>query len=462
MAQLITIDPTTRISGFLEINAEVEQNTITDVKTQGLLFRGFELMLRGRPPMDAIFFTERICGICSAAHAYASALAAEDALHIKAPANDSYIREIIHGFEFVQNHLRHFYLMIFPSFVNITALPVVGIQQYTDFRIPPEINRRLEEHYIEGIEYSRLSHEGQAVFGGKAPHNHGIFVGGTMTDLTAYKLTKIKATIEKLLSFVSTKMKEDADTIAYYYPDYFQLGMSYSNFMSYGVFDHEDEDISYVKPGVLVEGTMYPLQPENITQHLEYTWLNKTDTSYEVDMKKKDAYSFIKAPRYNGLPMEVGPLARMLISGEYTGGHSCMDRIYARMLETEKILNIMNNMTDRIELIPNAQKAYTVPDSSQGIGMVDTTRGALGHWVGIKDKLIERYDIITPSNWNISPRDAQGNPGTIEKALIGTVLQDVQNPVEIGRIIRSFDPCVSCATHLLGKNGRLAEVELPV
>jgi hydrogenase large subunit len=462
MAQIITIDPVSRISGFLEINAEVEQNTVTDARTKGMLYRGFEVMLRGRPPLDAVFFTERICGICSAAHAYASTLALEDALHINTPLNDTYIREIIHGFEFIQNHLRHFYLMMLPGFADIATLSVAKIQQYTDFRIPADISRRLEEHYIEGIECGRLSHEGQAVFGGKAPHNHGIFVGGTVTDITAYKLAKVKAVIGRLLSFVSEKMKEDADTIAYYYPDYYQLGISYPNFLSYGVFDHEEEEISFVKPGVLVDKIRYPLQPENITEHLEYTWLNRSNCAYETDLAKKEAYSFIKAPRYRGLPMEVGPLARMLISGSYTGGHSCMDRIYARVLETEKILNIMKNLADRIEPVPNGQRVFEVPDTSRGAGLLDTTRGALGHWITIKDKLLEHYEIITPSNWNISPKDIQGNFGTIEKALVGTVLKEVRNPVELGRIIRSFDPCVSCATHLIGKNGRLAKIELPV
>lgn len=459
MSQIITIDPITRISGFLEINAEIDENTVTNAWTDGLLFRGFEKMLRGRAPLDAIFFTERICGICSAAHAYASTLAAEDALNIYLPVNDRYLRDLIHGFEYVQNHLRHFYLMIFPSFVKISDPPIASVSGYTDYRLPEEWNQKLSEHYRQAIRLSMLAHEGQSVLGGKAPHHHGIFAGGVTTEITAFKIVKTRSYIQQLLDFVSTVMREDADVLAYYYPDYYEMGISYPNFLSYGAFDYDDPEISYVSPGVMMDGDLQPFEPNKITQQINYSWFTMTD---EVDPTKKDAYSFVKAPRYDNKPMEVGPLARMLISGNYSGGHSCMDRIYARMLETEKILNIMNNLINLVELLPNGQRAYTYPEVSQGVGLVDTTRGALGHWVSIRNQAIEHYTIITPSNWNLSPRDAQGTLGTVEKALMGTVIMDIQNPVEIGRIARSFDPCVSCATHLISKDGSRITIELPV
>lgn len=462
MSQIITIDPVTRISGFLEINAEVDNNTVISARAQGLLFRGFETMLKGRQPLDAIFFTERICGICSAAHAYASTLALDNALRVQVAKNDRYLREIIHGFEYIQNHLRHFYLMMVPSFVHISSPSVANVTQYTDFRIPDEWTQRIEEHYKEGVQYSMLAHEGQSVLGGKAPHHHGIFAGGVTTDITAYKIEKTKSIINQLHSFVSTAMKEDIDIIANYYPDYYEMGISYPNFMSYGAFDNGEESISYVNPGVMMNGVRSPFKSDNITKDVTYSWYHNSNGDDVVDTTKKEAYSFIKAPRYSDQPMEVGPLARMLISGNYTGGHSCMDRIYARVLETEKILTIMNNMIDRIELLPNSQREFPMPDVSQGVGLIDTTRGSLGHWITIKNKVIEHYNILTPSNWNLSPMDTKGMPGVIERALIGTVMKDIQNPVEIGRIARSFDPCVSCATHLIGRNGQRITVEMPV
>lgn len=462
MAQNIIIDPLTRISGFLEIEAEVEQNKIINAKSDGLLYRGFETMLVRRPPLDAIYFTERICGICSAAHSVASALALEDALQISVTQNDEYVREIIHGLEYIQNHLRHFYLMMVPSFVRITSLPIADDQQYTDFRIPEALSSLIDKHYQEGIEYSRLSHEAQSVLGGKAPHNHGVFVGGVNTALSAYNIEKVRNSITRLLTFVTTSMREDTDIIAEYYPDYYTMGMSYPNFMSYGVFDHEAPDISYVQPQVMIEGVRSSLEPDKITEQVTNSWYASDTNPDKVDLSKASAYSFIKTPRYQGLPMEVGPLARMLISGNYTGGHSCMDRIVARTLETEKILGIINQMINLVELAPNNQQIYIMPDSAWGSGLIDTTRGSLGHWISIKNQVIEHYNIITPSGWNLSPRDEKGEPGVIEKALIGTMLADVDNPVEIGRIVRSYDPCVSCATHVFRKGGGSMSIRLSI
>lgn len=463
MSEIITIDPVTRISGFLEIRVQVEQNTIINAEAQGLLYRGFENMLKGRQPFDAIFFTERICGICSAAHAMASTLALEDALKINITSNDKYIRDIIHGFEYVQNHLRQFYLFTFPSYVKITGIPVVNEQQYQDFRLPEELNKSLEEHYAEGIRYSRMAHEGQAVLGGKAPHNHGIFVGGATVIIDSYKLEKVKSIIREILSFVSSVMKEDAGILAQYYPDYFEKGISYPNFMSYGVFNNEEAAISYLGPEIMVEGFHYPFQAEQITEQINYAWYkNNQSLEEEVDLSKPDAYSFIKAPRYNGLPMEVGPLARLLISGEYTGGHSCMDRNIARMMETEKVLNIIYNLADRVEVLPNGQRPYEMPKIARGMGLVDTTRGSLGHWINIENNVIQNYDIITPSVWNLSPRDEGGTPGVVERSLIGSTINNISEPVEIGRIVRSFDPCVSCATHLIKNNGDKIVIEVPV
>lgn len=461
MSEIIRIDPVTRISGFLEIGVEVEDNIIINAEAQGLLYRGFETMLVGRAPLDAIYFTERICGICSAAHSIASALALEDALKIEVSNNDIYLREIIHGFEYIQNHLRHFYLLMMPNYAKITSLPVVNDQPYTDFRLPPEVNAVVEEHYVASIEYSRLAHEAQAVLGGKAPHNHGNFIGGVTVSINAYQLEKIKSILRPILTFVSSSMREDADILAFYYPDYFEKGISYPNFMSYGVFDHQEPEISYVNPGILVDGARYPLQMERFTEQVQYAWFKSTQGAVDVvDLKKADAYTFIKAPRYEGLPMEVGPLARMLISGNYTGGHSCMDRNIARMLETEKILHILSNLVDKIELFPNNQGVYDMPASAQGVGLVDTTRGALGHWISIKEGVIEHYNIITPSAWNLSPKDSSGVPGVVERALIGTAINDIKNPVEIGRIVRSYDPCVSCATHMIDNKG--SHIVLPL
>jgi hydrogenase large subunit len=459
MGDIIIVDPITRISGFLEIKAEVQDKVIIKANASGLLFRGFEKMLEGRMPPDAIYLTERICGICSIAHATSSSLALEDALKVQVNLNDRYIRDLIHGFEFLQNHLRHFYLLTLPSYVKISSIGSIGQEQYKDYRLPEEINKEIEGHYVQSIELSRLAHEGSATLGGKAPHSHGIFIGGVTANINAYNLEKVKNIIRTIKSFVISSMKNDIAIISKYYSDYFKKGKSYPYFMSYGVFNsYDDPEITYVKAGIMKDGVKQPLEVDKITEQIQYSWYKKEQFPEDIDLKNTEAYSFIKAPRYLGAPMEVGPLARMIISGEYTNGNSCMDRIIARVLETEKILNIMDNICRRIELKPNNQQIYKMPEKANGVGLVDTSRGALGHWVQIENRVIKNYNIITPSAWNLSPKDSSGVPGTVEKALIGSEINNIKEPIEIGRIVRSFDPCVSCATHLIGQKGDIDEV----
>lgn len=454
----IKIDPVTRISGFLEISTEVENNIVTNAKTSGLLFRGFEKMLKGRSPLDAIYFTERICGICSTSHGIASSLALENALKITIDINDQYIRDLIHGFEIMQNHLRQFYFFTLPDYVKLPDINPISPQQYNDYRLPETINQRIAEHYIKSIQYSRLAHEGLAVLGGKAPHNHGVFLGGVTVNIDAYKLEKVKSIIGEIKGFINLFMLEDMNIIAQYYPDYFEKGKSYSNYISYGLFNnYEEPEISYVKPWVMIEGNRQQLDTNNISENIRYSWYLSDNTIEKpvietienVDLKKSDAYSFVKAARYKGLPMEGGPLARMMLTGEYTRGNSCMDRNTARVLETQKVIKIMENIAKKIELKKSNQRIYEIPDRAFGMGLTDTIRGTLGHWVQIENKVIKYYDIITPTGWNLSPLDEKGVHGPAEKSLIGTKLGNSEGNPELGRIIRSFDPCISCATHVI-------------
>ncbi|EYE89116.1 Ni/Fe hydrogenase [Fervidicella metallireducens AeB] len=461
MGKKIIIDPITRMSGFLELDVETKDNVVTNAKTSGLLYRGFEKMLKGRSPFDAIYFTERICGICSTAHSTASTLALEEALNVKVTLNDMYLRDLIHGFEFIQNHIRHIYNFIIPDYVKIPDIRPISPQPYKDYRLPERLNARVSRNYVRSIEFSRLGHQGLATLGGKAPHNHGIFVGGVTVNIDSYKISQVKSIIDQIKGFVNTDMLEDVNTLAEYYPDYFKKGISYSNYMSFGVFDkYTDPELIYVKPGVMIEGKKYYFDKNKITENIRYSWyvreLETTKPGIEIqddiNLSKQNAYTFIKAPRYGGLPMQVGPLARLMLTGEYTNGASCMDRNVARALETKKVLDIMGNIAARVEIKDNNQQVYNIPDSSIGSGLIDTTRGSLAHFVSIENKVIKNYDIITPTGWNLSPMDENGVHGAGEMALINSKIDDIENPIELGRIIRSFDPCVSCATHLIGKS----------
>lgn len=456
MGRKITINPITRISGFLEIEVEVEQNVIINAKSSGMLFRGFEKMLKRRPPLDAIYFTERICGICSTAHSMASTLALEDVLNVSPNENGRVIRDYMHGCEFLQNHLRHFYQYTLPDFVRGPEISPLYTNAHNDYRLPEELNKELSKHYIEALEYSRLAHEMLAELGGKAPHTHGIFVGGVTVNLDAEKWIKIKSILFKIKEFVNAKMIPDVYIIAKYYPDYFNNGYGYTNLLSYGVFDrYEEKELFYIAPQVMINGERQIFDPEKITENIHRAWYEAgkieqrpTEPTIEENRYKEEAYSWIKAPRYEGYPMEVGPLARMLLSGNYRGGISTMDRTIARVLEVNKIVEIMEGLLEKMQLQSTRQGEYEIPKIVQGKGLIDTTRGALGHWISIQDQEIRNYEIITPSSWNLSPEDSLGFKGVVEEALIGSQINDLTNPVEIGRIVRSYDPCVSCATHV--------------
>lgn len=469
MVRRITIDPVTRISGFLEIDVREEQGRIIDAKTSGLLYRGFEKMLKGRPPLDAIYFTERICGICSTSHAIASSLALENALNITPDKNGRYLRDIIHGFEFISNHLRHFYIFVTPDFVKFSDINPIHPQSQRDFRIPNTISEGIIKNYGSAVELSRLAHEGLSVLGGKAPHNHGVFVGGVTVNLDSYKIEKIKSITKALKEFITGPMFYDMDIIARYYPEYFLNGTTYENYMSFGVFDYPDEpELTFSKPGVNISGKLYPLDIGKITENIQFSWYKgssideKPGSLYteNTDVYKEGGYSFIKAARYNGFPMEVGPLARLKINGEYNGKNSTMDRNIARVMESKIIIEKMQGLIDRLVPKESGQKRYQIPKEAFSVGLIDTIRGSLGHWIAIKGGLIQNYDIITPSVWNFSPLDSNGVHGPVEKSLIGAKIEDINEPIELGRIVRSFDPCISCATHIINSPSEPIEIRV--
>lgn len=456
MMTKIIINPVTRISGFMEIQADIENNQVVDAKTEGLLFRGFEKMLTGRSPFDAIYITERICGICSTAHSIASTLALEDALGVVPSEQARYLRDILHGCEYLQNHIRHFYQYTLPDFIKLPEDYPLFKTNHNDFRLPKEKEDRIVKDYFDSLDISRSAHEMLAILGGKVPHSHGIFVGGITTQATTDKIMQLKSILYSINQFINERMLPDVYTIAEYYSDYFHFGRGYGNLLSYGCFNRYKElGTLYIDPLVYTDDIISIFNPENITEENEYAWYkegNNVNQPYEdnqeEDMSKANAYSWIKAPRYNNMPFETGPLARQWLSGEYRNGISTMDRIIARVLEAKKIGSVMNILMDN--LIPNfsMQKEYVIPETAMGKGLIDTTRGSLGHWIKINNQVISFYQLITPSAWNLSTQSANNRKGTAEQVLIGIPVRDINAPVEIGRTIRAFDPCVSCATHV--------------
>ncbi len=201
--------------------------------------------------------------------------------------------------------------------------------------------------------------------------------------------------------------------------------------------------------------TVQPVDAGQITEHVRYSWYTDSDNDKNptvadtvAQYPKGDAYSWLKAPRYNGLPHECGPLARMTVSGEYTNGISAMDRHLARARETLKIAKAMR---DWLAAVTPGQGGYThrdAPASATTAGLTEAPRGALGHWLEVADGKIAKYQVITPTCWNVSPKDSAQQRGPLEQALIGVPVNNVDKPIEVLRIVHSFDPCLDCATHV--------------
>lgn len=459
----ITINPVTRTHGYFSVELEIRDGQVSDARAGGLLFRGFEQMLQGRDPHDAVYLTQRICGICSSAHALTGAQALEDAFQIEVPHNGLLLRNLIYGADTLQNHLRFLYLLVIPDYISAPPGAPGGAPRRGDYRLPGAVQSRLQEHYLEALETSGLAHKAVAVFGGKAPHLQTIVAGGVTEKITADKVYRFQSLLSHIDRFIREKLERDMEDISRYYEDYYAVGQGYGNLLSFGQY----------RVGAKGEGRVFPagavrfgqeqeaLQPALITREIarsRYRGREEPLVPLEEHSRpapnKEEAYSWIQAPRYEGLPFEGGPLARLWLAGIYRNGISVMDRLLARVLEAKEITARMNEWLR--ELVPDSPTINwlaPLPASGEGSGLTDSMRGPLAHWLRSENGRISVYRIITPSAWNLSPRDGQGRRGPLEEALIGTPVADADNPVEAGRVIRSFDPCISCAVHVLQRDG---------
>jgi hydrogenase large subunit len=185
--------------------------------------------------------------------------------------------------------------------------------------------------------------------------------------------------------------------------------------------------------------------------------LNPANGVTQPEAGKSGAYSWLKSPRYLNTVHEVGPLARMYVNGDYRNGISVLDRLAARVLEAKKVADAMDGWLNQLVVGAAVYQYASIPASSSGIGLTEAPRGALGHWINIANSRIDRYQVITPTNWNASPMDDFDQHGPIEQALIGTPVTDINQPIEVLRVIHSFDPCLSCAVHMVRPDSRKIE-----
>jgi len=501
----IVIDPITRIEGHLKIETVVEDGVVKDARSTGNLFRGIELILRGRDPRDAQVITQRICGVCPQSHGVAATLCLDSALGIadRIPDNARIMRNLIQGAHVVQDHILHFYLLAALDYVDITSVAgyegknseLNSVKDFIergelgpfaprykgDYRLSPEVDKQATAHYLEALEIRRIGHEMVSIFSGKIPHSVGIVPGGVTATPTIDMMTSFLWKLKRLQDFIDNTYIPDVLTIAAAYSEYCEIGSGCKNLLSYGGYDLEvkETDLTLRKrlyPSGIISADLKPEEVDitMISENVKHSWYQDSSSGRcpaygetSPEHGKDGAYSWVKAPRYDGRVYEVGPLARIAIA--YARGDqlikglidsaltelktspsalfSVMGRHLARVICAKVIADSMEKWV--LELKPGEPTfvEYTMPDEATGIGLTEAARGALGHWIEIKEKKIANYQCVVPTTWNASPRDDAGNPGPMEQAIISTRVKDKNNPFEIVRIVRSFDPCLACAIH---------------
>ncbi|HPD32047.1 MAG TPA: nickel-dependent hydrogenase large subunit [Phycisphaerae bacterium] len=464
MPTTVKIDPITRIEGHMAVELTVDTvngvQQVVDARSSGTMFRGFETLLIGRDPRDATPYTQRICGVCPIGHGMASAMALEDACGIKPPHNGRILRNLVLGTDFLHSHILHFYHLAALDYINTTGIldkPPWSPGYTAADMIDGATARTLVEHYITALAMRRKAHQMGAIFGGRMPCAASFVVGGATDVVTNDKISAFRSLLAEVRVFVESALVPDARTLGTLFPAYFQIGTGCGNLLACGGFDLDNSGSARLLPsGRYTNGELHSFAESDITESVKHSWytpdcgtLNPASGNTAPDADKPGAYSWIKSPRYQNIVHELGPLARMWISGRYRRGISVMDRLIARTLETKQVADAMDVWLSQLIPGETACVQKPVPASAGGVGLTEAPRGALGHWIRIEDRKIARYQVITPTAWNASPRDDANQPGPIEQALIGTPIADTSRPIEALRVIHSFDPCLACSVHLV-------------
>ncbi|ESW79665.1 nickel-dependent hydrogenase large subunit [Mesorhizobium sp. M0074] len=582
--QRVVVDPVTRIEGHMRCEVNIDENNIIrNAVSTGTMWRGLEVILKGRDPRDAWAFTQRICGVCTGTHALTSVRAVEDALGIIIPENANSIRNIMQLSLQVHDHLVHFYHLHALDWVNpVNALradpkatselqqavspshPMSSPGYFRDIQnrlkkfvesgqlgpfkngywtnpaylLPPEANLMAVTHYLEALDFQKEIMTTRTIFGGKDIHPNwlvggvpcAINIDGEMAagaPINMERLNYVRSVIERAIAFVDNVYIPDIIAIGSLYKGWlYGGGLSGKSVLAYGDIPDKANDYSaanlMMPQGAIIDGNLKEVlpvdvrDPEQIQEFVPHSWYKYpdeakglhpwdgiTEPNYQLgpnakgtrtDIREIDEsakYSWIKAPRWRGHAMEVGPLARYVVG--YVQGHeeikeqvdstlralgvpltglfSTLGRTAARALEAQwaarKQVYFMDKLIATIKAgdssTANTQKwdPKSWPAEVKGVGFTEAPRGALGHWIRIKNGRIENYQCVVPTTWNGSPRDHAGNIGAFEASLMETKVERPEEPVEILRTIHSFDPCLACSTHVMGPDGQeLANVKV--
>ena len=394
-----------------------------------------------------------------------------------------------------------------------------GYWGHPAYKLPPEANLMAVAHYLEALEWQRDVVKLHTIFGGKNPHPN-FLVGGVPcpidlqsdSAINAKRLAQVQDVINKMMVFVDQVYIPDTLAIASFYKDWGAQGEGVGNFLCAGDLPATgmDDPSSYMIPaGVILNRDLSTIHPvdlnsaDEVQEFVAHSWYDYSggkeqglhpydgETSFNYtgpnppykQLDVEESYSWLKSPRWKGKPMEVGPLARVLML--YASGHeqakelvdmtlktldvpvdalfSTLGRTAARTLETKVMVDAMQSWYNN--LVANIKGGDTKtfnevlwepkswPSEARGVGYMEAPRGALAHWIVIKNGVIDNYQAVVPSTWNAGPRDPEGQPGPYEAALAGHHLADPEKPIEILRTIHSFDPCIACAVHVTDPDG---------
>lgn len=533
------IDPITRIEGHLRVEMEVENGVVADAWVSGGCFRGMELVVQNRTPEDAAQIVERICGVCPVSHAHASSIAGDKAYGITISNNARIVRNLLEGAQFLHSHILWLYNLAALDYVNpLNALQANvddayavalenGLALHSDLNQlyeklaafadngqlsifsgnwfdadggeayvdNPEANLILTSHYLEALKMQARSSEMAALLGGKMPHVMTSIPGGNMWVPTESKLDDLLAMATEVRDWVNDTVLADTVMLAKLYPEVLTFGKGCGRYIAWGVFEGPDWPYGdnyteqmlnrYLPMAVLDEQFQASDVQENlITEYMGRSWYKGSETytspyfvtdpdftEYNVD----DRYSWVKAPAYDGKPMEAGSMARIFAAyvrgvpfikeqvdavlgilgakpGDLAAFQSTLGRTAIRQIETIYIANLMVEwVNELVEAIKGGDSEYFREPArltGEGTGFWEAPRGALYHSEKVVDGKIEGYQIIIPSTWNLAPINGDGEHGPLEQALIGVPVADIEKPINALRTVHSFDPCTACAVHV--------------
>jgi Ni,Fe-hydrogenase I large subunit len=517
------VSPLGQVEGDLDVKVTITDGVVTDAWTEAAMFRGFEIILRGKDPQAGLLMTPRICGICGGSHLYKACYAVDTAWGTYVPPNATRVRNIAQACETLQSMPRYFYAIMGP---DLTAAQYANAPSYEEAarRFAPYVGTA----YQKGVTLSQLPVEVYAIFGGQWPHSSFMIPGGVMCAPTLSDITRsisildhwarewleaewLGCSIERylqiktwqdFLDWMDENESQHNSDLAFFYRWCMEIGLDkygqgYGNYLATGTFldpemyQHPTVDgrnaALQSRSGIYAGGQYHDFDQARVTEDITHSffrgtgslhpWEGVTDPIDPAEGAKQGKYTWAKAPRYDVpgmgyVPLEVGPLARQMMANRPDAGpHQDFDpfvfdmiknvgpnvltRVLARMHEAPKYFMSVKRWLSEIDLHADFYAKPAEPQSGKGFGSTEAARGALSDWIVIEDGKIANYQVITPTAWNIGPRDGQDNHGPMEKCFVGAPIQNPDFPVELAQVAHSFDSCLVCTVHAYdGKTGR--------